>query len=123
MKGILIKNAENVPSFLAGDKTWIKEVLHPKNDDIDLPYSVAFGHLEVGHSSRPHILHQQTEVYIILDGKGEINVDNIKQSFRKGDCFLVSPGGNQFVVNTGETILQFICIVSPPWQEEQEEIL
>ncbi|MFT4973516.1 MAG: hypothetical protein ACI9JY_002725, partial [Saprospiraceae bacterium] len=38
---MIIKNLNQVKTFVAADKTVLKEVLHPKNGDGDLPFSLA----------------------------------------------------------------------------------
>ena len=39
-----------------------------------------------------------------------------------GDMVYVPPKTDQYVKNVGDKDLCFICIVSPPWSEETEEV-
>ncbi|MFT5167724.1 MAG: mannose-6-phosphate isomerase-like protein (cupin superfamily) [Saprospiraceae bacterium] len=132
---MLLKSLENLESFEAGDKTNIIEVLHPKNDNIPLGYSLAHASLDIGKSSLPHILKECSEVYYILKGKGKMVIGEQgheggeKQSLsweerlvKKGDTVFIPAGATQYVENQGDTSLEFLCIVSPAWYEEQEEI-
>lgn len=119
---MIFKQIENVPSFLAGDKTILKELLHPKNDKVAIPYSLAHAEIEVGAASVPHILKSE-ELYYILEGSGEIIVAAENQLITKGDLVLVPAHAEQYVKNTGNTKLSFLVIVSPPWREDEEEIL
>lgn len=116
------KSLEEVASFISGDKIFIKEVLHPKNDPVDIPYSIAHGEIEVGKASIPHIL-KGAEVYYILKGKGELYIDEDFSEVEGGDTVFVPPYAKQYVKNTGEESLTFLCIVSPPWSAEDEAIL
>lgn len=109
--------------FIAGDKTSLIEVLHPKNDAINIGYSLAHASLEVGTASLPHVLKTSSESYYFLKGEGQIIVDEEKQSVKAGDLIYVPEGATQFVENTGNERLVFLCIVSPAWYPEQEEIL
>ena len=115
------KKLVEIPEFLAGDKTHLKEVLHPKNDNLDLGFSLAHAIIKKGESSLPHqLLHSET--YFFLNGKGQIFLGEETYDVEKGDTVFVPPKINQYVKNTGEEDLAFICIVSPPWSEDTEEI-
>jgi mannose-6-phosphate isomerase-like protein (cupin superfamily) len=117
------KNIEELTAFSAGDDTILKEVWHSKNDDIDLPYSLAHAYLDEGHASLSHILHKSEETYIFLSGSGEIIIDDQVLNVKTGSTVIVPKGANQYVKNTGSERLVFLCIVSPPWNEEEEEVL
>jgi len=45
------------------------------------------------------------------------------QKVKKGDTVFIPEGATQYVENQGDTRLEFLCIVSPAWYEEQEQIL
>lgn len=108
--------------FKAGDNTSLREVLHPKNLPINLPYSLAYAFLEPDETSLLHSL-KETEVYFIISGNGIIKIGAEESEFAKGDCLLVPPDTPQSIINTGRERLEFICIVSPSWTEEGETIL
>ncbi len=109
-------------AFLAGDKTFIQELLHPKNDQIDLPYSIAHGTLGIDQSSLPHILEESEELYIFLNGNGILHINEEKIVVKSGDLVLVPADAKQHLKNTGNQILEFFCIVSPPWNNQKEVI-
>ena len=120
---MIYKPLEEVPKFIAGDETRLRELLHPKNDNLDLPYSLAHASIPPGTKSLPHTLKGE-EVYYILEGKGTVSIDGKVQEIKKGDTFVVPGEAEQFVENSSETDeLVFLCIVSPPWSEDTEEIL
>ena len=113
---MLLKTIEKIPTFVAGDLTILREILHPDKDKVDLPYSLAHAMISPGNRSLPHKL-KGSELYIFLTGKGQIVIDQERQD-------VVAPAlAEQFVVNTGDTNLVFYCIVSPPWKEDEEEII
>jgi mannose-6-phosphate isomerase-like protein (cupin superfamily) len=116
------KSTFNLPEFLAGDHTVLREVLHPKNDKIDLSYSLAYAKIEPGKKSLPHRLTKSSELYYFLEGKGKITVEGKTTKIQKSDIFLVPENAEQFVENTGEKDLEFLCIVSPPWNEAEETV-
>ena len=120
---MLHKSLEDLKAFEAGDKTNIIEVLHPKNDAISIGYSLAHASLEAGTASIPHILEACSETYFILNGEGTVYIGDEAQKVKKGDTVFIPEGATQYVENQGDTRLEFLCIVSPAWYEEQEQIL
>lgn len=119
---IKVKEVYNLETFLAGDDTTLTEVFHPKNDGLDLPYSLAFAKLDLAQKSLPHKL-KNDELYIFIKGNGSIFIEDEKSDVKSGSVVLVPKMKTQYVENTGKDELHFYCIVSPPWSEEQEEIL
>lgn len=117
-----IKQLKQVPTFVAADKTVLKEVLHPKNGDGNLPFSLAHAYLPPGAKSLPHRLTKSEETYTIINGKGTVEVEGKTFDIEKGSVFVVPKNALQSVENTGEENLEFYCIVTPPWAEEEEEI-
>ena len=118
---MIVKLADR-EKFKAGDDTMLKEILHPLHHKLKLPYSLAYAFLEKGETSLLHSL-SGSEVYFILNGKGKVTLGEKEFVIGKGDCIYVAPNMPQSVSNTGGSKLEFICIVSPPWTEEGEEII
>jgi mannose-6-phosphate isomerase-like protein (cupin superfamily) len=119
---MIIKDLAKCRYFQAADNTTICELLHPGREGLDLPYSIAYAVLQTGAASLPHRLKTSTEIYIILEGEGEMHIDSEKALVRPGQAVLIPPGSWQSIRNTGVIILKFICIVSPSWRAEDEEI-
>lgn len=120
---MLLKSLENLKSFEAGDKTQIIEILHPQNDAVSLDYSLAHASLEVGEASLPHVLEACSETYFILKGEARVVIGEESAKLKEGDTVLIPAGASQYIENLGNTRLEFLCIVSPAWFEEQERIL
>ena len=118
---MIFKKLLEIPEILAGDHTHLKEVLHPSNDPVSIGYSLAYAYLKKCEASLPHQL-TYSETYYFLSGKGEIFIDGKKQAVEADDVVFVPPHAEQFVKNTGENDIKFLCIVSPPWSEETEKI-
>lgn len=116
------KSLSDIPSFIAGDKTIIKEFVHPKNDAVDVNYSLAHATVEVGKASEPHILSKSSELYVILEGEGELFIEKEAAILRGGETALVPAGATQWIRNVGDVPLVFYVIVSPPWHEAEEVV-
>jgi mannose-6-phosphate isomerase-like protein (cupin superfamily) len=119
---MIIRDLAECRYFRGADNTLICELLHPGRVGQDLPYSIAHAVLQPGATSLPHRLKTSTEVYFILKGEGEMHIDAEKSLVRAGQAVLIPPGSWQYIRNAGDVILKFICLVSPPWQAEDEEI-
>ncbi len=72
---MFVKKTSECDAFVANDGCSIRELLHPKNDAIELPYSLALATVDVGSKSYQHKL-EQTEVYHILQGHGRMFIEN-----------------------------------------------
>ena len=119
---MFVKNINDCPEFTANDGCRIREWLHPKNDKVELPYSVATATVESGQQSYKHKL-EQTEVYLITAGQGCMHVGAEEQIVNAGDAVFVSAQVIQWIENTGDEPLRFIAIVNPPWSEEGDVLL
>lgn len=118
----MIKKLAEIPAFTAGDLTLIQEILHPRNDIVILPYSLAHASLSAGEASLPHRLVESTEVYFILEGKGEMHLNDEIFPVQPGDTVHIPANALQWIRNTDLVPLKFLCIVSPPWHAADERI-
>lgn len=118
---MLVQKLNNCPEFTAGDGTLLRELLHPDKQPIELRYSLAHAIVPVGQTSIPHTL-TTSEVYYILQGVGEMQIDGEIQRVEPGDTIYIPPNARQFIHNCGTEPLIFICIVDPAWRKEDETI-
>ena len=116
---MLIKSKSNCPALLANDGCTVYELLHPKNDPIDLSFSLAWAEVKVGQSSYRHRL-AQVEVYFIVAGNGVMHIDDQVADVGPGDTVYIPAGAEQWIENSGDKALHFAAIVSPPWREEDD---
>lgn len=114
---MFVKKTSACDAFVANDGCVIRELLHPKNDPVDLPYSLALATVDVGQKSYQHKL-EQTEVYHIFQGHGRMRIENEKNEVVAGDVIVVPAEAIQCIENIGNEPLIFAAIVSPPWTED-----
>ncbi len=120
---MLIRRLNDCSEIIAGDLTRLREILHPDREyDFDGRYSLAHARLDPGLSSRPHRL-ISTEVYYILSGQGEMHVDSESSVVGPSDAVVIPAESDQWIMNTGNVPLEFLCIVDPAWRAEDEEVL
>jgi mannose-6-phosphate isomerase-like protein (cupin superfamily) len=121
MLKMFIKKHDEASEFEAGDLTILRELVHPVNDGLAIGYSLAHARLPLGAASLPHSL-KGSELYYILQGKGQLFINSENRELTKGDSALVPPMSIQYIKNIGEEELLFLCIVEPFWRLEDEEL-
>jgi mannose-6-phosphate isomerase-like protein (cupin superfamily) len=119
---MLIKDLESCDEFVAGDNSVLRQLLHPDKFDITCRYSLAHATVKPGHTTTPHRL-KTSEVYYILEGEGLMSIDGESEAVRPGQAIYIPPRATQYIENTGNSDLKFLCIVDPAWRAEDEEIL
>jgi len=119
---MFIKHLTAIPSIVAGDNCLLREILNPEKEKIKINYSLAWAMVKPGEKTLPHKL-KNSEVYYIIKGAGKMCINNEKKLVEKNDAVYIPPDAVQFIENTGEENLEFLCIVDPAWTPEVEEIL
>lgn len=117
---MLIKRTADCNEFTANDGCRIREVLHPRNDNNDgrqMPLSLAVARVEPGRQSYAHYL-EQTEVYYILAGCGQMHIDDGSAEVGPGDAVYIPAKARQWIENTGEETLEFVAVCAPAWSAE-----
>ena len=119
---MLVKDIRDCSYFTAKDDSILCELLHPLREEgeIALRCSIAHARLPRGMSTLPHKLQESAEVYYILEGEGVLHVDRESTEVKPGRAVYVPPGAVQYLENTGDGELSFLCIVDPMWTAEQD---
>jgi mannose-6-phosphate isomerase-like protein (cupin superfamily) len=118
---MLIRKLLDCAEFIAGDGTHLRELLHPDKQDIALRYSLAHAIVPTGQVSTPHAL-TTSEVYYILEGQGEMHINDEVRRVEPGDAVYIPPNARQYIRNVGQAALVFICLVDPAWHQEDETV-
>jgi mannose-6-phosphate isomerase-like protein (cupin superfamily) len=118
---MFIKDLKHCEEFTAGDNSRLRELLHPDKADISIRYSLAHAVVQPGQTSRQHRL-RTSEVYYILQGEGMMHINDESARVGPGQAVYIPPDTCQFIQNTGDSELVFLCIVDPAWRHEDEEV-
>jgi len=119
---VLIKRLKDCREITAGDRTRLRELLHPDRDPAGIRYSLACAWLAPGARSRAHRL-RTAEVYYLVRGTGMMHIGEEAAGVTTGDAVYIPPGSVQWLDNTGKDELEFLCVVDPAWRPEDEEAL
>ena len=95
---MLIKYAKDKTTCITCDGSEIYEALNPKNDSVDIPYSIAIARAEPVASTKEYFL-PYTEIYYILKGKSKVTVGPDTSDVTEGDTIQTPPRKNQFIEN------------------------
>jgi len=106
-----IKKCRSEEEFYFKEGCFIIEVSNTA-DDPDI--SIARARVEKGKTTRWHWLSNTFERYVILSGKGIVEVGaNDPTEVSEGDVVLIPPQTRQRITNSGETDLIFLAICTP----------
>ncbi len=117
---MFIRDLQDCEEFIAGDNSILRELLHPAKAGLDIRYSLAHAVVKPGQTSTPHRL-KTSEVYYILEGEGVMHIGDEIAIVRCGQAIYIPPGSRQYIQNTGQIELKFLCIVDPAWRKEDED--
>ncbi|MFW9831788.1 MAG: cupin domain-containing protein [Candidatus Thorarchaeota archaeon] len=122
---MLVRNLNECKVIKAIDGTILRELLNPYREgtELQLRYSIAHAILRAGEASLPHRLTKASEVYYLLQGTGIIHVDEEVYEIGPGSLVYIPPNSIQYLENTGEENIEFLCIVDPYWQPKDEELV
>ena len=84
------------------------------NSTADPEVSVARARVEPGVTTRWHRLRGVTERYLILEGRGRVEVGDLPpEDVEPGAVVLIPPGTRQRITNTGDADLIFLAVCTP----------
>ena len=112
-----VRNIDVVPAFTTKDGSTIRELLADRNSCIR-NQSLAEARLGPGMSTAPHYHPQTEEIYYILQGEGQMQVDRSKRAVGTGDAIAIPPGARHQITCTGEQEMVFLCCCAPGYEDE-----
>jgi quercetin dioxygenase-like cupin family protein len=97
--------------FTTKDGSTIREYLHTEVQ------SLAEASLEPGQSTQRHYHARSEEIYLVVAGGGQLEVDGEVRAVGPGDAVLIPPGGwhELAAAHTGVTLL---CCCVPPYSDD-----
>lgn len=89
-------------------------ILELSNRDDDPALSIARARVLPGVTTRWHRLRDVAERYVILEGRGEVEVGDLApQAIAAGDVVVIPPGVRQRIRNSGDIDLVFLALCTP----------
>jgi mannose-6-phosphate isomerase-like protein (cupin superfamily) len=118
---MFVKRLKDCRKFIAGDGSILRELVHPEKVSVLTRYSLAHAKVEAGQKTKPHKL-ISSEVYYVIAGQGLMHIDQESVEVGSECAIYIPPDAVQYIENTGNSELEFLCIVDPAWREEDEQI-
>ena len=116
-----IRQPNPTAEFPTAEKCHILEI---SNISGDPDCSIARARVEPGVTTRWHRLAGTAERYVILEGRGRVEISNLPpHDVGPGDAVLIPPGTRQRIANLGNSNLVFLAICTPRFRPEAYEDL
>jgi mannose-6-phosphate isomerase-like protein (cupin superfamily) len=100
----------SVEPFTTKDGSTIHELHHSELQ------SLAQATLEPGQTTRRHYHGQSEEIYVVVEGAGEMELDGELRTLGPGDAVLIPPGAWHEIRAVER--LRFLCCCAPPYSHE-----
>jgi len=115
----VILRLDSAAEFFTPELCFINELSNSANDP---GVSIARARVAPGVTTRWHRLKDTTERYIILEGRGRVEVGELPpQEVGPGDVVLIPPLCRQRITNVGVTDLVFLALCTPRFRTENYE--
>lgn len=110
-----IRNLNAQRPFRTADGSTIRSILDRSNAPVQYQ-SLAEASLPAGRATQRHHHKLTEEIYFILEGRAEMEVDGETRSVEPGDTIFLPPGA--WHVIRARTPLRFLCSCAPPYSHE-----
>lgn len=117
-----VRNIADTEPFTTKDGSEIRELLAHRNSCIE-KQSLAEARLPPGCSTTPHRHPRTEEIYYILEGQGEMRIDDELRPVGVGDAIAIPPDAAHQITNTGSAPLKFLCCCAPGYEHDDTVLL
>ena len=105
-----IRARDRAEPFTTKDGSTIRELMHAAHQ------TLAEATLARGRQTQRHYHADSEELYYLLAGEGEMEIDGERSAVRPGDAILIPPGAwHQITAGDGE--LRFLCCCAPGYSD------
>ncbi|MBA3412515.1 MAG: cupin domain-containing protein [Actinobacteria bacterium] len=112
-----MRSLSQVRSFTTADGSTIRELHGPASATAEYQ-SLAEASLSPEQETQRHYHAETEEIYFVLEGSGEMEVDGDRAPVGPGDAVLIPPGAWHQIRAEGDGPLRFLCCCAPPYRHE-----
>jgi quercetin dioxygenase-like cupin family protein len=105
-----VASRDELPAFTTKDGSTIREFHHTALQ------SLAEATVDAGQTTQRHYHRASEEIYLVLAGEGELEIDGDRRHVRPGDAALI-PAGAWHAIAAAST-LRFLCCCAPPYSHD-----
>jgi quercetin dioxygenase-like cupin family protein len=70
--------------------------------------------LSPGQAQKPHAHADQDKIYVVLEGRGRVQIDGAEEIVEAGEAVVARAGSSHGVINDGEAPLLLLVLLVPP---------
>lgn len=112
-----VRSLDSAEAFVTADGSAIRELCGIPTGGTTLQ-SLAEATLAPGRATARHYHAESEEVYFVLEGEADLEIDGDVRRVRAGDAIPIPPGSRHEVTNVGTLPLRFLCTCAPPYRHE-----
>jgi mannose-6-phosphate isomerase-like protein (cupin superfamily) len=109
---VKLTSVNSVESFVTKDCSFIRELHHTDAQ------SLAEATLEPDQATERHYHRATEEIYFVVKGSGDMEVDGEHKRIAVGDAVLLPPGAWHSLHNNGTSELRILCCCAPPYSHD-----
>ena len=114
---MLVRSLGSAKPFTTADGSTIRELCGlPSGGTAN--QSLAEALLEPGQATDRHYHAETEEIYFVLAGTGEMELEGERALVAAGDAVPIAPGAWHQIRNTGQEPLRFLCCCAPAYRHE-----
>jgi mannose-6-phosphate isomerase-like protein (cupin superfamily) len=113
---VQVRSRDDAVPFTTKDGSTIRELLGREQGVHNQTLAEAW--LEPGEATQRHHHARTEELYVLLDGEGEMEIDGERRRVRPGDAVLIPPGAPHRIVADAGVPLRFLCCCAPPYSHD-----
>ncbi|MCP8313049.1 MAG: cupin domain-containing protein [archaeon] len=114
---MIVRRTNDYEPFKSIDESEITEVIGMATTNTK-EVSLALAKIKPGFKTLNHY-HNFTEIYMVVEGKGMMHLDDEIKDVSKGDNILIPPKSWHFIENRGDQSLLIWCICTPAFTNEE----
>ena len=111
-----VRSRDDAEAFTTKDGSTIRELLGTQHGAAN--QSLAEATLDPGQATQRHYHARSEELYVLLDGEGEMEVDGASRAVCAGDAILIPPGAWHRITAAADAPLRFLCCCAPAYRHE-----
>lgn len=112
-----IRSRDRASPFVTTDGSMIRSLLDLSTAPVR-NQSLAEATLGAGQSTRRHYHAETEEIYYLIEGAGEMEVNGERARVARGDAILIPPGAWHQLRATSAGPVRLLCACSPPYRDE-----
>ncbi len=113
---MIVRTLSEAEPFTTADGSTIRELLGLPTAPVR-NQSLAEATLEPGQATERHYHGETEEIYYLVEGSGEMEIDDERRTVSPGDAILIPPGARHQIRAAAER-LRFLCCCAPAYRHE-----